>query len=446
MKKIIAVFCIVSLLVLQTGCARPAKKAATLLDRQGNAIATIDKLEFSDKSLTDLRYRSYVEAVLAEAIEILAEKNGISSEDAVQKLFSEGFSIKTEFDPTVFEAAATVGKNANVHQSGCAVLDENSAVLAISSVGERRNGNTKLSPFSTIKPLSVYAPAMEEKIISWSTNIVDKPFSKITDESGKEVDWPTNPSENYTYQKTTLFECIKQSLNTASVHVLKDLGVKKSIEFLTDSFGLDLGFESNKLALEGENQVIGNMAMGYLNVGLTPVQLAACYQIFSRGGKYIEPHMISSITDENGNTVYTYIKSEKQVISEETAYIMNRLLLGVVSVGGTGDKAKVQGCELIGKTGTGSDEGGNWFVGVTPQYSCALWHGKIQGVGNIADELFTGVMEKMPDPEVEKFSAPKTVRKGVYCSESGKLFSASCKRMQIGYYVQTEKPAVCDAH
>ncbi len=445
MKKITALFCAILLLIIPTGCSSQ-KTAASLLDKNGNLIASIDKLDFSDERLQGENYRSYAEAVLTEAIEILAEKEQVDNETAARKLLTEGYVLKTEFNKTAFDAIAAMEEIPSLSQAGCAILDKNSAILAISGVGDARNGNTKVPPYSTIKPLAVYAPAMEKGIISWSTGIPDTPFSKITDDRGNTIDWPVNPSNSYTYRKVSLIECIKQSLNTTSVHTAKDLGVEKSIDFLTESFGLDLGFERNKLALEGENEVIGNVALGYLKVGLTPSQLAGCYQIFARDGKYIKPHTISSITDKDGKTVYTYAQNAKQVISPETAYIMNRLLTGVVSPGGTGEKAKVEGSELIGKTGTGSENEGNWFVGVTPNYSCALWHSSIVGAGNLSAELFTKIMKKMPSSETKEFSAPNTVRKGVFCSESGKIFSSSCKRMQIGYYVQADKPDICDAH
>ncbi len=446
MKRILSLFCAAVILIVQTGCSSADKKAATLLDKEGNTIAVITKLDFSDDCLQDINYRSYAESVVDEAVLVLSVKYGCSAEEAAQKLFREGFTLKTEFDPTVFGAVNTMYEGCDMPTVGCAVLGQNGNVLAIYSAGEEQYGKASLAPYSTIKPLGVYAPAMEEGLISWSTGIVDKPYTQIIDERGNKVNWPTNPSGGYTHKRTTLLECIRQSLNTASVHTLKKLGVKKSIEFLTDSFGLDLGLEKNKLVLEGEDEVIGNIALGYLNVGITPVQLAGCYQIFAREGKYIKPHTISSITDKDGNEVFVHTGEEKQVIGDSTAYIINRLLAGVVTSGGTGAAAKVEGCELIGKTGTGTENSGNWFVGVTPEYSCAVWHGGVTGMGNISAELFTEIMKNMPKPEITKFSAPQTVRKGVYCSDSGKLFSPDCNKMQIGYYVQADKPDVCDAH
>ena len=77
----------------------------------------------------------------------------------------------------------------------------------------------------------------------------------------------------------------------------------------------------------------------------------------------------------NGSVYYeSWDKSGKQVIVEETAYIMNRLLKEVVSKDGTGKAAALKNVEVCGKTGTSRDYKDNWFVGMTPEYSCTVWY------------------------------------------------------------------------
>ena len=126
---------------------------------------------------------------------------------------------------------------------------------------------------------------------------------------------------------------------------------------------------------------------------------------------------------------------------------MNRLLTGVVERGGTGARAALPGMEVCGKTGTGELNESNWFVGLTPEYSCAVWHSN-GGVGNIAPAMFSTIMYNMPtDMNTTKaFKKCANVYKSVYCAESGLLFSESCSRMQIGYYVRGEEPAPCPGH
>lgn len=446
MKRLWTFLCGICLLLGMIGCTK--SEQVTVYDAQGAVIATLSKADFPDSELTDTGYRSYIELVLSEAAAALSATDRCTTSEAVSKLFQNGYALYTALDPAAQSAVDTMYTDyaAQGLPLGCAILDYSGGIRAVYSGGGESYALMKHPPFSTIKPLSVYAPAMESGIIDWSAKLTDMPYKQLPDDAGLMKDWPVNPSQGYTYQPTALLECIKQSLNTTAVHCLKSVGVENSIKFLQDSFGADLAYEQNKLTLEGEEEVIGNIAMGYLYAGVTPVDLAGYYQIFGNGGQYTRPHALTQIVDSSGRAVYTHQSEVKQVIRADTAYIMNRLLSAVVSPGGTGAKAKVSNTELVGKTGTGNEEGGNWFVGVTPEYSCAVWHGVGEKTGNIAAELFTNIMENMPAHTVTQFPSCATVRKGVYCSQSGKLFSSSCSQMQIGYYASDRKPAVCDAH
>lgn len=445
MKRLLSVFLAICLALPISGCSA-SRQAVTLLDAEGNTLAAVTKNEIPDNQLENVKYKSYVKAAISEAAQALSQKLNCTFDEAEKELFIQGYTIHTAFDHTAFEAINKMYQSCAIPSVGSAIVAQDGRVAALYSTGETLCAIKKQAPYSAIKPLSVYAPAMEEGVIDWSTHFVDKPYKQITAEKGNKKDWPTNPTGGYTYAKTTLIECIRQSLNTTAVFCLKSLGVKKSLEFLKNSFDTDILFEQNKLALEGEEEIIGNVALGYLYSGVTTAELAGCYQIFSRGGKYIKPYTVLKITDKDGKDVYLHTPEEKQVISEETAYIMNRLLSYVTSPGGTGQAAKVEGTEVIGKTGTGTENVGNWFVGVTPEYSCSVWHGALDNTGNEAAELFSQIMKNMPQPTTAEFSKPKNIRKGVYCSISGKLFSPTCSRMQIGYYVQGKKPELCDAH
>lgn len=449
MRRFLALLCGVCLLWGLTGCSDGGR--LTVYDSQGAVIATLSKMDFPDNELSDSSHRSYIELALNEALHIIAATHQCDTAQAAVILFDEDYTLHTAFDPTIHAAIDTAYTN-NIEADlpfGCTVVDYDGNVRAAYSGGDQSYVLMGHAPFSTIKPLSVYAPGIEYGVIDWSTNITDKPYKQIENDDGVLTDWPSNPSGGYTYKKTPLLECIKQSLNTTAVHCLKSIGVEKSIRFLQESFGMNLAFEQNKLTLDGEDEVIGNIALGYLYTGVTPVNLAGYYQIFGNGGQYNRPHAITGILDQNGQAVYTHKNETKQVIREDTAYIMNRLLSGVVTPGGTGAKAEVPDTELVGKTGTGN-EAGNWFVGVTPQYSCAVWHGGGGKFGdrtpNNAAALFTEVMKNMPKHTVTRFPLCSAVRKGVYCSQSGLLFSSSCTQMQIGYYADGHKPATCDAH
>lgn len=451
MKKVLALICALAILFGVAGCAPPSDSGGatvTVFSSSGEAVATLTRIDFPDSELTDPTYRSYVNLALSEAISVLASLNNCDVSKASKLLFKKEHSVHTALNLQLHAAINTmyslhISENLSV---GCSIVDLSGNVLAVYSGGEGSAAIERHAPYSTIKPLSVYAPLIENGTFSWSSTINDKPYKKLKNDNGVMEDWPVNPNFKYSYTDTMLIECLRHSLNTAAVHGLKTLGVENSINFLIDNFGINLDYEKNKVASQGEEEVIGNVAMGYLYSGITTTDLAGYYQIFGNGGSYTKPQALMKLVSGSDNEIYSYAPQKKKVISEETSYIMNRLLSSVVEPGGTGEKARSNGSELVGKTGTGDSVGGNWFVGVTPEYSCAVWHSGKSQEKNIAATLFAQVMENMPKAVTLKFPTCSSVQKGVYCSESGMLFSNGCKKMHIGYYAQSNKPKACNAH
>lgn len=447
MKRWIATLCAAAILVGLCGCGEPAIPGVTVYDAAGGVMGTPTGLMSSADTLTDAAYSSYIDVVLIEAVTALATATGTTAEEAQLSLFRDGYSIHTAFDTAVF-AALTAGYRDGAPKDlefASAVTDYNGRLLAAYSVGQQNYVLTPQAPHSSFKPLGVYAPALDAGLIDWSTQITDKPYSQTTDSNGNTADWPKNATGTYSYQKTNLYECIRQSLNTTSVHCLYRLGVDKSIEFLENSFGIDLEYEKTTMEQKGPDEIIGNIALGSMKQGVTAVDMAGYYQIFGNAGRYVTPHAVLEIRDAAGQTVYTHTAEPKQIIKESTAYIMNQLLRGVVKGGGTGDQAQTSTVPVAGKTGTGNRGEGNWFVGVTPEYSMSVFHGDCDG-GNIADLLYGSILTHLPEHTVTDFPSCASVRKGVFCMESGKLFSSSCTRMYVGYYDRENEPLPCKAH
>lgn len=445
MKRLIALLGAAALLGGLCGCGA-SRGQVTVYDAAGEVLGTAHSLTDKADTLTDASYSSYMDVALIEAVNALASATGITVEEAQEQLFTGGYTVHTAFDSTLCAslAAGYADKATKDLDFAAAITDHNGRLLATYSVGEQNFVLTSQDPHSAFKPLGVYAPALDAGLIDWSTQITDKPYQQIKDEDGVLKDWPKNATGVYSYQKTTLYECIRQSLNTASVHCLHRLGVDQSIRFLQDSFGIVLDYEQQTMEEKGADEVIGNIALGSLKQGVTPVDMAGYYQIFGNEGKYTTPHAVLEIRDAAGQAVYTHQATPRQVIKPSTAYIMNQLLRGVVQGGGTGDQAKGT-VPVAGKTGTGNWGEGNWFVGVTPQYSMSVFHGNCSD-GNIADGLYGAILSHLPEHTVTDFPACATVGRAVFCMDSGKLFSASCKRMYIGYYAREQKPPVCNGH
>lgn len=417
----------------------------TIIDKDGNTISVLGSLYANDAQTDDEGYTAYLERVVYDAVKMIESTDNCSENEARTKLQSEDYTIFTAFDSKVYEAIKSeyTDLEMNTVPFGCAVTDLNGNVCALYSAGDyggQRNYSTSLlSPYSSFKPLSVYAQAVDSGIINWSTIYEDSPY-KVIDGS----DWPVNATGTYLNSGISVYNAIAQSLNTVAVKCLNDVGVNESIEFLIKNFDIDLSYERNKALKEGEEEVIGNIALGYLNVGVSPLDMAGYYQIFANKGIYKAPCTVVKICTADGKTAYENNIPEKQVIKETTAGVMNLLLRGVVS-DGTGRAAFNPDIPFAGKTGTGNSDDGNWFVGVSPGYSCAVWHGEGPET-NRSPEVFGGIMSRLCGESEKVFDMPLNLKGCIYCVESGLAAGNKCARIEMGYYVADATPGVCDAH
>ena len=291
----------------------------------------------------------------------------------------------------------------------------------------------------------MYTPAVEKGVANWSTVYKDSPYKQIKNNDGEMLDWPANASGTYSQQNTTVYDALRTSLNTVAVKCLEDVGVAESVTFLQTQLGIPLKQEQQVIDKYGAEEVIGNVALGYLETGITPVEMAGYYQMFANGGFYTSPQAVSKITAQDGTQVYVRKPEQKQVISAATADVMNKLLQGVVDQGGTGSKARCREVEVAGKTGTGDEYADNWFVGITPGYSVAVWHG--QSDSNHAAEMFSGVVSdlytKQPNAN-RKFITHQNLKQVIYCTVSGKAISKNCTVIDMGYFASKNTPQICD--
>jgi membrane peptidoglycan carboxypeptidase len=102
---------------------------------------------------------------------------------------------------------------------------------------------------------------------------------------------------------------------------------------------------------------------------------------------------------------------------------------------------------VAGKTGTAEGNNENWFVGVTPEYSCAIWHG--DNYKNMSPVLFARTMNAvhLKNAELKNiFGLHSSLQKYIYCEESGMAFSEKCTSVQRGYYVSGTELEKCNIH
>jgi penicillin-binding protein 1A len=202
---------------------------------------------------------------------------------------------------------------------------------------------------STIKPL-IYTLAVQDAGYTPSTIIEGGPVLY-----GKEM-------KTFNGGGGTLANCLAFSKNTASVRLTNLVGVNRVIEF------------ANSVGIKAKLPPYTSIALGAAEIPM--LQMLGAYSMFPNKGYNTEPIFISRIEDKNGNLLQEFTTETKQVINEQDAYTMVKLMEGVVEIG-TG--RALNGYDIpaqkAGKTGTTDDNTDGWFIGYTPEVLAGTWVG-----------------------------------------------------------------------
>lgn len=425
-----------------------------------------------DTSSSDDVNSWYVDAVINEVQEDLMEEFNITKEAASTMLFNGGLSIYTCFDPAAQAKVDAVYNNPEALagyesdsgqplQSAITVVNnQTGAVVALSGgIGEKtvnrglvRATQSLRPPGSSIKPISVYAPALEEGLITPYSAVDDTPFM-INDGNP----WPKNSSRSYS-GLTSIYTAVIKSLNTCAVKTLDLVGLQTSYDYLENKFGIN----SLVSYYEGSNgQVYSDvdyapLALGGLTEGVSTYEMAGAFSVFARNGVYIEPHLYTKVTDSDGNVILEHDETGEVSLSEDTCYYMNQMLEGVVT-SGTGKSAQIPGMTVAGKTGTTTNNYDRWFCGYTGYYTAAVWIGydqqeDINASGNPAVTLWQQVMSSLVEglPDVELTHTSKNVVSATYCTKSGDLATSACTSAgcaATGYFLEGDAPSdYCSIH
>ncbi|WP_332694169.1 transglycosylase domain-containing protein [Halalkalibacter lacteus] len=261
--------------------------------------------------------------------------------------------------------------------------------------------NVGRQPGSAIKPLAVYAPALEEENYH--------PYSPLVDEL-RDYDGYTPRNFNRHYSgKMTMYDALTHSANAPAVWLLNEIGVERSVQAL-NQFGIVTSDRGLAIALGG------------LTDGATPLELASAYRVFAKGGQRVDPYFIEAIYKKNGERIIGDEQTEETVVSSQTAWYMTRMLQSVVQ-NGTGRQGEVY-TSLAGKTGTTTYpevEGATmdaWFVGYTPTVVGAVWMGYditstdhyLHGGSAYPTVLFKDILNELPNTMREvAFHKPEEV-------------------------------------
>lgn len=445
--------------------------------------STASVLEKSPASSDMYAYPHYVEYAISDVVDTFLDLNGLEDTSANRyamenKLRTGGYSVylclDTEIqeivedtlanwssyprlrDPSdkVYQSRNSDGTYTEIEQPQAAacVFDYRTGELK-AIVGGRYKPTTRktlnrasgmtMPVGSSIKPLTVYAPAIDlgasPASIAYNMPV---PISGWKDSSGKDS-WPKNYGGGGYKGPQSFRSALRNSYNTAAAQILMTyVGVSRSVEYLhlmgipdkninADPFGLALG-----------------------SSGLTPVQMAVAFGTIANKGVYQQPLSFSRIVDSNGNVVVDMHQQQDrhQVFKPSTAYLVVDMLKEAVQ-SGTGTKAKISSQVVAGKTGTNSDSKGVFFAGMTGWYSGSVWIGhdnykalssKATG-GNAAAPLWQSFMEKIHKAKnldsreiIDGTPSDYNLVRVTTCGVSGQLATDACYNDVNGYKTITD--------
>ncbi|MDD6051267.1 MAG: PBP1A family penicillin-binding protein [Clostridiales bacterium] len=426
-------------------------------------------------------YAHYVEYAVSEVIDIFLELRGLPDTTANRaamenELRTGGYRVQLAIDPdiqqTVQETIATWTKYPSLRdpadkvmrssngdgtytetiqpQAAAVVIDYRTGEIK-AIVGSRdeptvkktfnRAVDMKMPVGSSIKPISVYAPAIE--LGASPASIVSNmplPIAGWKDAKGKDS-WPTNyGGKNYAGPET-LRKALVNSHNTAAAQTLMTMvGVERSVDFL------------HRLGVDDDHIDATPFGLSLGSSGITPLQMTAAFGTLANGGVYQEPISVLGISDSAGNVVWDghAQQQRRRVFSESTAYLVVDMLKEAVK-SGTGTNAKISGQTVAGKTGTNSDQKGVFFAGMTGYYASSVWVGhdnykalssKTTGSSAAAPlwqaymkKIHTGLSNKaILDGDPTAYGLVKATT----CAVSGQLATSACRNDSMGYGVVTD--------
>lgn len=378
-------------------------------------------------------YTWFEDEAINEAITLLCDQYGYAREYASKLLYRGGFHIYTTLDPEVQAVVDEVYQDtSNFDYPSAKGTPINSAITVIDpytgevkaiagGVGVKTvNRGESLAtvprmPGSAIKPVAVYAPALEYDVVSPASIIDDYPIDNTLRAAG----YPRNSNGRY-QGYLTVARGLQSSINTISARTLQKVGYARSFEFMENNLGFHL--DANDIAL-------APLSMGGLTYGVTTMEMAAAYSAFVNKGIYTTPHLITRIesNDHTETVIDNSVPNSWPAMKETTAYLMNKMLRSVVT-GGTGGGASFSGMTIAGKTGTTTDNCDRYFAGYTPYYSAAVWVGykdkpeKIStNDGNPAAKAWRLVMSKLHEGLEDKgfFERPEGITTVTVCADCG---------------------------
>ncbi len=400
-------------------------------------------------------YSYHTDALITEVIADLAEDNNITETFAQNYLYLGGLTIhstqdsniqdevEAEFLKSQYLLESSDGESTS--QAAMVIMNHTNGkiVACVGGLGEKeyfrglnRATQSQRQTGSSIKPLAVLVPGIDRKIFTASTIYNDE---KTTFVEGYA------PGNNDGYLGEIMVRrALESSQNVPFVEMMEEIGPARAISYLEN-----MGITS----LTEEDESLG-LALGGLQNGITPLEMAAAYATIANDGEYIEPTFYTSITNNDGKIVLRAKQETRNVFSEQVAYIVKELLTQPVEGShGTATYCSISGIEVAAKTGTTDDNYDKWLCGFTPYYTAVTWFGFDQNESiyynnqNPAGIIWANVMRRVHNGlQNISFVKPGSIDTEIICAETGMLARTGCTNTYEEYFLRGTAPELCNEH
>jgi penicillin-binding protein 1A len=393
----------------------------------------------------------YVEWIKAELDKIDFDETAI---------YSQGLKIYTTLDPKLQENAENAWKKylpkSTDPDVAIVVIDpKTGAVKAM--IGGKNFANQKMNlaaqgdgrqPGSSFKPI-VFAAALMSGVSP------DDGFNASSPQTIKLNGGKPWVVHNYSGESgagiISLKKAMAKSVNVVFANLIDKVGAEKVVD-VAHKLGIKTDIDAN-LAI----------ALGGVNPGVKPIEMATVYATFANNGTYNEPYGVDKIEMPSGDVIYKQKSEPVQAVDKAVAYLVTESLKGVVQ-GGTGTRARI-GRPAAGKTGTTQKYADAWFCGYTPDLAAAVWVGhkdgqtpmtNVHGIrvagGTFPAQIWAALMKKAHSniPKHDFENAPKGSLTYIsLCSETNLRATEYCPHVTKHVFVKKYAPDIkkyCGLH
>ncbi len=301
----------------------------------------------------------------------------------------------------------------------------------------KRQVGSAFKPFVyTVAIDNGYAPTYE---------LLNQPVTLIMSDGKR---WTPQNNDRTFSDKMTIRQGLKKSVNLVAVRAIMEIApIRQVIQY------------AKRMGITSTLPPYESLALG--SADISPMEMTSAFGIFANRGVLVEPISILRIEDKNGNVLEEGNAGKREVLSDETSFIMTTMLQGVVDEGTATRIRRFFHLPAAGKTGTTNDYSDAWFVGYTPQIVAGVWVGfdnktvrftNSDGQGGRAAAPIWGrfmkyvYSDKTINMPPQYFARPSTVFKDSICVDTKELATEFCPEKMIEYFTSKTRPGTCTKH